>query len=195
MKILLHLCLIIIFTHTYGYSQDCHVVTSFSILQDITKNITGDICRVTTIVGPNQDAHIFEPKPSTSKLILKADVILTNGLGFEPWMTRLIKAAHYQGPVIEATQNIKARQLSDPKEGIAPVLDPHAWHTIPNTLSYVQVITTELSRLFPHYATNFESNAQAYSAELQKLEEEFQNSLKDIPVSQRFIITAHDAFE
>ena len=174
--------------------RDCHIVTSFSILQDITKNITGDACVVTSIVGPNEDAHIFEPKPSTGKLILEADIVIINGLEFEPWLLRLMKAVAYTGPVTVASQDIQCRYMDNLRDHKRPLPDPHAWHTIPNILNYVETIRGQLCQRFPHLAQLFNRNAFDYSQHLQQLEIKFQDLIKNVDMNKRVVITVHDAF-
>jgi len=66
------------------------VVTSFSILDDITHQIGGDHIQISNMVGPDADAHTYEPTPDDAKALLKAKLIIKNGLGFEPWLDRLV---------------------------------------------------------------------------------------------------------
>jgi zinc/manganese transport system substrate-binding protein len=175
-------------------AQSCKIVTSFSVLQDMVKTVTGDACEVIAIVGPNQDAHVFEPKPSTNAIILGADLIIINGLGFEGWMERLIQAADYRGPLIVASRYITPRLIHIPKMGDAPVPDPHAWHTVPNALLYLRAILESLSEHFPSYAQTFTENAARYMQQLEALEKEIREQLASLPEHKRLVITAHDAF-
>jgi zinc/manganese transport system substrate-binding protein len=176
-------------------AHSCKVVTSFSILQDMVKAVTGTVCEVITLVGPNQDAHIFEPKPSTASLLVSADLVIINGLGFEGWMERLLKAADYQGPQAIATRYVTPRYVYMPQHPTATkVPDPHAWHTIPNALLYLRAITESLSQTFPMYASLFQKNAARYQKQLQTLEEDIQQQLQTLSPHKRRVITAHDAF-
>ena len=100
------------------------VVASFSILADIVKNVGGEKVTIQSIVGPNGDAHVFEPRPDDIKLINDADIVFTNGMGFEGWIDRLIKASGFKGPVIISTENIHPRLVFEGKL----IEDPHAWH-------------------------------------------------------------------
>ena len=69
------------------------VVASFSILGDMVKNVAGARAHVTVIVGPDSDAHSFEPGPGHASALAEADLLVINGLGFEPWLVRLASAA------------------------------------------------------------------------------------------------------
>ncbi|HEY9074095.1 MAG TPA: zinc ABC transporter substrate-binding protein, partial [Desulfobaccales bacterium] len=83
------------------------VIASFSILGDMVQNVGGNRVEVTTLVGPNGDAHVYEPTPAAAKAVSQADLVVVNGLGMEGWMDRLIKTSGYRGPVVVATKGIK----------------------------------------------------------------------------------------
>ncbi|UUX48904.1 metal ABC transporter substrate-binding protein [Nisaea acidiphila] len=84
------------------------VVASFSILGDIVKNLGGDRIEVVTLVGPNGDAHVYQPTPKDARSVSEADLVIVNGLGFEGWLDRLVEAAEYKGTVAVATAGIEA---------------------------------------------------------------------------------------
>src|SRR5215471_5390296 len=71
------------------------VVASFSVLGDMVRQVAGERAEVRTLVGPNGDAHAFEPSPSDAASLAKADLVIVNGLGLEKWMERLVAAAGY----------------------------------------------------------------------------------------------------
>ena len=80
------------------------VIASFSILGDMSKNVGGNRVEVTTLVGPNGDAHVYEPTPADARAVSQADLVIVNGLGLEGWMDRLIKTSGYKGRVVVASQ-------------------------------------------------------------------------------------------
>ena len=75
------------------------VVASFSILGDLVKNVGGDRVNVTTLVGPNGDAHVYTPSPQDARKITDAKLVVVNGLGFEGWLPRLVKSAGGQAVI------------------------------------------------------------------------------------------------
>src|SRR3954464_3087011 len=79
------------------------IVATFTIIGDLVETIGGDAVTVTTLVGPDGDAHVFEPKPSDVAAVAKADLIIANGLGMEPWLERLTEAADFQGKTVVAS--------------------------------------------------------------------------------------------
>lgn len=168
------------------------VVASFSILGDLVKVVGGDRVSVTTLVGPDEDAHVFEPKPSDAKAIAQSKLLVINGLGFEPWATKLARAAAYQGTTVVASQGVKGRTLAD-EHGHAEG-DPHAWQNPNNVVLYVHNIANGLAKADPAGAQQFQANADAYTKELRKLDAWTQAQFAAIPATKRKVITSHDAF-
>jgi len=80
------------------------VVASFSIIADFAKNVGGDRVEITTLVGPNGDAHVYEPKPADAAAVGVADVVLVNGLQFEGFLQRLVEASGTKAPIVELTK-------------------------------------------------------------------------------------------
>jgi zinc/manganese transport system substrate-binding protein len=167
------------------------VVASFSILGDIVKNVGGDRVAVTTLVGPDGDAHVFEPTPADARALAAADVVFANGLGLEGWMQRLIQASDYKGPVVTTSDGVKPRTMEE--EG-AEITDPHAWQDLSNGRIYVENVATALAAADPQGAAAYRAAASAYSAELAAKDEWVRAELKSVPSEQRRIITSHDAF-
>jgi zinc/manganese transport system substrate-binding protein len=83
-----------------------NAVASFSILGDMVRNVGGDRVEVTTLVGPNGDAHVFSPTPADAKTLADADIFFVNGLGFEGWMQRLEKASGFTGALVVASGGV-----------------------------------------------------------------------------------------
>jgi zinc/manganese transport system substrate-binding protein len=89
------------------------VVASFSILGDMVSEVGGDRVAVTTIVGPNADSHVYEPRPQDAALLGKAQVFFVNGLGFEGWLDRLVEATDFQGRVVTVTAGIATHEMAE----------------------------------------------------------------------------------
>lgn len=178
-------------------AQPLPVVTSFSILADLVKVIGGSHVEVTSLVGPNADAHVFDPTPADAKRLADAKLVVINGLGFEGWMDRLIKSSGYRGSVTVASRGVKTIQEAGGhghQHGHSHAADPHAWQNPLNVKQYAQNIRIALAAAKPAAAQEFEQRAQAYSRDLDALDQSIRERLKPIPVAQRRIITSHDAF-
>ena len=168
------------------------VTASFSILGDLVRVVGAEWVAVTTLVGPDEDAHVFEPKPSDVKTILGSKLLVTNGLGFEPWAGKLAKSAGYKGEFVIASKGVKGRAMAD-EHGHAES-DPHAWQDPNNVVLYVRNIATGLSRVDPGGASAYQANAEAYVKELQTLDAWAKEQFAAIPAEKRKVITSHDAF-
>ncbi len=168
------------------------VTASFSILGDLVRVVGAQRVAVTTLVGPDEDAHVFEPKPSDVKTILGSKLLVTNGLGFEPWAGKLAKSAGYKGESVIASKGVKGRAMAD-EHGHAES-DPHAWQNPNNMVLYVRNIVAGLSRVDPAGASAYQANAEAYVKELQALDSWAKERFAAIPAVKRKVITSHDAF-
>jgi zinc/manganese transport system substrate-binding protein len=178
-------------------NEKLEVVASFSIIADFVREIGGDRVSVTPLVGPDSDAHVYEPTPADVKKVTAAGVIVVNGLGLEGWLNRLLEASGARAPVVEASADITAlpsgeQEGSDDHDHGA--LDPHAFQSISNAMIYVGNIAVALCRAAPKDCAAFKANAQAYTAKLRALDEEVTTSVEKVPADKRRIITSHDAF-
>lgn len=93
------------------------IVASFSILADMVREVAPADFQVSSLVGPDADAHVFEPTPADAKRLAQADLVAVNGLGFEGWIERLVRASGYRGALVVASRGITARG----EEAFAPV--------------------------------------------------------------------------
>jgi zinc/manganese transport system substrate-binding protein len=166
-------------------------VASFSILGDMVSRIGGERIALTTLVGPNADTHVYEPKPADAKLIAESSVLFVNGLGFEGWMTRLVEAAGYKGPVVVVSEGVKPRDMEEEGEHAA---DPHAWQDLSNGVLYAGNIAAGLCKADPDGCDIYRRNAEAYQAELKALDQEVRDKVAAVPADRRKVITSHDAF-
>ncbi|WP_036263359.1 metal ABC transporter substrate-binding protein [Methylocapsa aurea] len=167
------------------------VVATFSILADLARNVGGERIEVSALVGPNGDAHVYQPTPADGKSLGAARLILANGLGLEGWIDRLIKASGAEAPVIVATKGVSPREMEE-KGHIGE--DPHAWQSVANAKIYVGNVRDGLIAVDPEGAAGYRANAEAYLAKLDVLETEIAAAIAKIPPDRRKIITTHDAF-
>ena len=175
--------------------QRLDVVASFSILGDFVKNVGGDRVAVESLVGPNGNAHVYAPSPGDAKKVADAKVVFVNGLGFEGWLERLVKASGAKAPIVVATAGIKPRERADQghdhDHGRA---DPHAWQSIANAKIYVANIRDALIAADPAGKDAYNANAAAYLAKLDALQREVRELIAKIPPDRRRVITSHNAF-
>jgi zinc/manganese transport system substrate-binding protein len=168
--------------------KQLRVVTSFSIIADLVKQVGGEHVTVSSLVGPNADMHTFHPSPSDSKRLADAQLVVINGLGLEGWADRLVKASGYGGAKLVASKGIKA--LAGGHHGR---YDPHAWQEVANVKVYVANIRDALAGVDPPRKPDYERRASNYVKQLDALEAEIRNAFKDIAKPRR-VITSHEAF-
>ncbi len=180
-------------------SEPLPVVASFSILADMVKQVGGPQVAVTSLVGPNSDAHIFDPTPADAKRLAAAKLVVVNGLGFEGWMNRLVKSSGYKGPILTASKGVKTIPMvktvhdhGHSHSHAAP--DPHAWQNLANARHYVENIRVALSAAMPSYAATFQTRARVYLKQIDALELSTQARIAAVPIQRRRVITSHDAF-
>jgi zinc/manganese transport system substrate-binding protein len=170
-------------------------VASFSVLGDMVKQVGGDRVEVIALVGPNGDAHVYEPTPADAKTLANANILFTNGLGFEGWMERLDKSSGFKGKVVVASTGVKARTMIE-QEGSRPetITDPHAWQSLANGKLYVANIRDGLIAVDPDGKSVYEANAAKYLDEIAKEEGAVNQAIARLPKDRRKLITSHDAF-
>lgn len=170
------------------------VVASFSILGDLVQVVGGDRVKVITLVGGDADAHTFEPKPTDAQILLKARLLVINGLNFEPWAQKLVRSAAFQGDILVASQGISDRGLPSEKNHAHANIDPHAWQDPRNVIVYVKNIAKSLSNADPAGIDSYQNNSDAYIRELEMLDQFAQEQFAKLRQNQRLVITSHDAF-
>ena len=163
------------------------IVASFSILGDMVQQVVGEHADVTTIVGPDADAHVYQPSVADARAVADADVIFVNGLGFETWSKTLIAESGTDASVHVATQGVKIVKVDGET-------DPHAWNSLSNGVVYVNNIAAVLSNKIPEKADVIETNRATYANTLMALDTSTKTKLSQLPAEKRTVVTAHDAF-
>jgi zinc/manganese transport system substrate-binding protein len=163
------------------------IVASFSILGDMVQQVVGEHADVTTIVGPDADAHVYQPSVADARAVADADVIFVNGLGFETWSKTLIAESGTDASVHVATQGVKIVKVGGET-------DPHAWNSLSNGVVYVNNIAAVLSNKIPEKADIIETNRATYANTLMALDASTKTKLSQLPAEKRTVVTAHDAF-
>jgi zinc/manganese transport system substrate-binding protein len=164
-----------------------NVVASFSILGDLVRNVGGDRANVTTLVGPDGDAHVYAPTPADARKIADAKLVIVNGFGLEGWLPRLVQSAGGKASIVTATAGIAPLTLGSDA-------DPHAWQSVANAKTYVGNIRDALVAADPASGQVFRANADAYLAKLDTLDGEVRAAVVQIPQTRRKVISTHRAF-
>ena len=183
---------------TLGWSQASaqrasppRIVVSFSVLADMARSVAPTDAHVTSLVGPDADAHVFEPTPADGRRLAQADVVVINGLGFEGWMERLVKVSGFRGPVVVAAPTPVAR----PSTRLArEVDDPHAWQDLALGRRYVATMRDAFVHRWPDRHAEISARSAAYDALLATLHQRVVTRFAAIPRPLRRVVTTHQAF-
>lgn len=176
------------------------VVASFSIIADMTRQIGGDRVEVVSLVGPDQDAHVFQPSPADIKKVSSAKVLVVNGLGLEGWMSRLDKAANFRGVTVVASKGIQTRQAPEEEHAEGEhdhghgEVDPHAWHDPARVQTYIKNISAGLIQADPAGKAEYQRRAADYAAKVKALDDWAKQQFASVPAAKRKMLTSHDAF-
>ncbi|OYU47528.1 MAG: ABC transporter substrate-binding protein [Rhizobiales bacterium PAR1] len=174
-------------TSSFAQAGKIEVVASFSILADLVRQVGGDRVSVRSIVPANTDAHVYEPKPADVAAVGRAKLVVINGLGFEAWADRIVRAVNYSGEKLVASRGIRALSVRGQT-------DPHAWQDVANVKVYIANIRDALSKIDPAGASSYASRAASYDAQLDRLDAEIKAGFARIPQANRKVVTSHDAF-
>ena len=167
------------------------VLTTFTVLADMARNVAGERLQVRSIVKPGAEIHGYEPTPSDLEQASGADLVVENGLGLERWADRFINA----------TGNAPRLTLS---EGMTPLLiegdaysgkpNPHAWMSPKRAMVYVDQLVSGFSELDPDGAAEYLRNGEAYKQQLRQLDQELRSELDALPPQHRLLVSCEGAF-
>lgn len=183
-----------------GAAPAPRIVASFSILADMLREIAPPDFDIGTLVGPDADAHVFEPRPADARRLAQAALVVVNGLGFEGWIERLVRASGYRGPVVVASAGIvlpAAAPVPAHGHGHGPAAhgpDPHLWQDLAHAQRYAATLAAALAQRWPARAAELEARHADYRARLARLDTEVRGWLGAVPRAQRRVIASHDAF-
>ena len=182
---LISLCLSILPAH----ADKVNVIATTSIIGDVVKNVAGDSVNLVTLVGPDGDAHEYEPIPADSVNISKTNIIFENGLYLEHWLDKLYSASGSKANRVVVSRGVRPRVFeNNPKE-----TDPHAWQDVTNVILYAQNVQDALDHLDPAHKAAYDANAQAYIQKLKELDAWVIQQVALIPFDKRKLVTNHDA--
>jgi manganese transport system substrate-binding protein len=167
------------------------VLTTFTILADMARNVAGDRLKVESITKPGAEIHGYEFTPSDIERASGADLIVENGLGLELWARRFTEAAG-DVPTVTLTDGIEPLLIGE--DAYAGKPNPHAWMSPKAAQIYVDRLVEAFTSLDPEGATQYRANAEAYKQRLQTLDVELRDALQSIPPGQRLLVTCEGAF-
>lgn len=196
MRVVFVLASLLLLPLSVSAAGNLKVVTSFSILADMTRQIGRDHVQVVSLVGPDKDTQSYTPTADDARTLARADVIIENGLGFEPWMASLIAGSGTKKTVNVASAGVTPLTV---QQNGSSVPDPHAWQSLPDAELYANNIVDALTAADPDHANFYISGGKAYIKQLHGLKIDARLKLGTLPTgtlpagSRRFVV-AHNGF-
>ena len=178
--------------NTYKSNQNKPLVlTTFTILEDLAKNVSGERLEVKSITKPGAEIHSYQFTPSDIIKTKGARLIIENGLGLEAWISKFTMSAG-SIPKVKLTEGIKPLLIDGDVYAGKP--NPHAWMSPQRAIHYVDKIVDAFIKIDPEGEKEYRSNASTYIAQLESLDKELRESLSLIPKERRFLVTCEGAF-
>ncbi len=167
------------------------VVTTFTIIADIARNVAGDAAVVTSITKPGSEIHDYQPTPGDIVRAQGAGLVIWNGMNLERWFVKFV-ANLGSVPSVVATTGIEPLGIREGPYTGKP--NPHAWMSPTNALVYVENIRAALAKHDPANAAVYDRNAAAYEAKIKALDEPLRQRLAKIPEDKRWLVSSEGAF-
>ena len=167
------------------------VLTTFTILADLARNVAGDRIEVDSITKPGAEIHSYQFTPSDIVKTKGAELIIENGLGLEAWISKFMLSTG-DIPKVKLTDGIKPLLIEG--DAYAGKPNPHAWMSPKRAMNYVDKIVDAFIKIDPEGELEYRSNASTYKAKLEKLDKELRDSLSSISKERRFLVTCEGAF-
>ncbi|XLZ00280.1 metal ABC transporter substrate-binding protein (plasmid) [Pantoea agglomerans] len=177
-------------TSSYA-AEKFKVVTTFTVIADMVKNVAGDAAEVTSITKPGAEIHEYQPTPGDIKRAQGAQLIMANGLNLERWFERFYQ--HLDGvPEVIVSAGVKPIGIGEGPYNGKP--NPHAWMSPDNALIYVDNIRDALVKYDPAHAETYRQNAAAYKQKITAALDPLRQQIADIPEDKRWMVTSEGAF-
>jgi manganese/iron transport system substrate-binding protein len=167
------------------------VVTTFTVLADMARNVAGDAASVVSITKPGAEIHNYQPTPGDLIEAQKADLILWNGLNLELWFEKFFSNLE-EVPSAVLSEGVVPMSISEgPYSGKA---NPHAWMSPEAGVIYVENIRKALAEHDPKNAEIYAANAKAYAEKIHATVEPARAAISSIPEERRWLVTSEGAF-
>ncbi len=174
-------------------TEKLQIVTTTGQIGDIARHVGGEFVEVTALMGPGVDPHLYVASEGDVDQLVKADVILYNGLFLEAQMADVLRQIGERKPAIPVAERIDPARLL-PWANYADEYDPHVWFDVSLWMKAVEAVRDALSDADPNHAATYKTNAESYLKELAELDAYVKQQAATVPPEQRVLVTAHDAF-
>lgn len=171
-----------------------HIVTTTSMITDLVQNIGGDKVAVQGLMGAGVDPHLYKASEGDVLKLANADIIIYSGLHLEGKLVEVFEKMQRQKiNTVAASDALEKKDLIGSTH-FASNYDPHIWFDVENWEKITVYVANQLSTAMPENKAYFQANAAQYLLQLKALKEELSAEIATLPVDQRRLVTAHDAF-
>ncbi|MGV1873599.1 metal ABC transporter substrate-binding protein [Agrobacterium rosae] len=167
------------------------VVTTFTIIADMARNVAGDAAEVDSITKAGAEIHNYQPTPRDILKARNADLVLWNGLNLELWFQKFL-ANLADVPNVTVSDGVQPMSISGGAYQGKP--NPHAWMSPDNALIYVENIRKALAQIDPDHADLYAANAKAYSDKIKQEIQPMRDAIAALPENKRWLVTSEGAF-
>jgi manganese/iron transport system substrate-binding protein len=168
------------------------VVATTTILADLTQEIAGDSVQLTGILKPDANPHTYQPTAADSQNLTDASLIIYNGYGLEPGLSRVINQPEKKARKLAAAEGTPALKVTN-SAGKTP--DPHVWGDARNTIRIALAIRDALIDLSPINRDKLTQNTNHLREELEQLDEWVRDQINTVPLEKRKLLVTHNAFQ
>ncbi|GAB7527989.1 metal ABC transporter substrate-binding protein [Pseudomonas sp. 3A(2025)] len=167
------------------------VVTTFTVIADMARNVAGDAATVESITKPGAEIHNYSPTPGDLRRAQGAQLILWNGLNLELWFEKFFQNLK-NVPSVVVSNGIEPMSIGEGPYTGKP--NPHAWMSSANALIYVDNIRDAFIQYDPANSETYRRNAEAYKASIQAAITPLRAQLQQIAPDKRWLVTSEGAF-
>lgn len=166
------------------------VLTTFTVLADMARNVAGEHLRVESITKAGAEIHGYEPTPGDLRTAEQAKLILDNGLGLESWFEKFVERVPAPHAVVsEGVDPVFIRA-----DAYAGKANPHAWMSPVVAEIYVDNIARAFVSLDPEHQNDYRANAETYKSRLRDVGASLRDDLDTLPPRQRALVSCEGAF-
>ncbi|MCC6738175.1 MAG: zinc ABC transporter substrate-binding protein [Planctomycetia bacterium] len=163
------------------------VACTNAVLADFARTVAGPHVDVRTLAGPLESPHRLASTPELVRAVGESWAVFENGLGLEPWLDDIVKAAPGEHPRWVATKGVSPLM----QENGAP--DPHAWLDPRRAVAYVENARDMLISVDPDHEGDFRARADALVETLKALDARITSETESMPLVRRRLFTVHDS--
>nr|WP_143529933.1 metal ABC transporter substrate-binding protein [Salibaculum halophilum] len=188
---MLRLAALLILFALPAQAERLKVVTTFTVIADMARNVAGESADVVSITKPGAEIHNYQPTPRDLVRASDADLLLWNGLNLERWFEQFVANL---GDIPSVTVSAGIDPIAIGEGSYAGTPNPHAWMGLDNALVYIDNIAAALAQADPANADRYAANAAAYKAELRATLAPLRDAIAQVPEGRRWLVTCEGAF-